>query len=157
MCKLFALPVISFFLLFVIPVSAQQNSVAAGGNVSTASGSICYSIGNLDFISIDGPSGSLVNQGLQQPIEIFDITKVMPLQSEVLVHVFPNPTTEILTIESKEALTWSLSDLKGRNVAESNTASNESQLLVGKLASGSYFLRVKSGSKTHKTFKINKN
>lgn len=157
MSKLFTLSVISFFLLFVLPVSAQQNTIAAGGNVSTASGSICYSIGNLDFVSIEGPSGGLVNQGLQQPIEIFDITEVTPLQSGVLVHVFPNPTTEILTIESKEAITWSLSDLNGRNVAESNTASNENQLHVGKLASGSYFLRVKSGSKTHKTFKINKN
>ena len=59
-----------FTLVFSIAIPtgllAQQNSVSAGGDVSGSGGTVSFSVGQIDYLSITGAGGS-VAQGVQQP------------------------------------------------------------------------------------------
>src|SRR4051812_24684121 len=48
-------------------LNAQSAIVASGGSAINTDGSVAYSIGQLDYISIISPYGS-VSQGVQQPV-----------------------------------------------------------------------------------------
>ena len=60
-----------FFIMFICTGFAQSNVVATGGNaVAMDNASLSYSIGQIDYISLNSASGTLT-LGNQQPYEIF--------------------------------------------------------------------------------------
>lgn len=134
---------------------AQQNTVASGGSASGAGGSVSYSVGQIDYTAISASSGN-VNQGVQQPYEIYLVSGIQENFSPVTA-VFPNPTNGLLTIQLKEVnqpLTIQLLDLTGRVIISSSLISMETSIDLSNYASGEYLLNVTSGDAILNTLKI---
>lgn len=62
--------IIACFILLIkaIQLNAQSGIVAVGGDVSASSGSLSYSVGQIDYEVVSNSNGTLI-QGLQQPFE----------------------------------------------------------------------------------------
>jgi len=84
------------FLPFLI--YAQQSINTLGANVKTNSGSITYTLGQIDFISLEN-RGVWMNQGVQQPY----FSMIDPVIEPEGCIVFPNPTTGFLLINLSDA------------------------------------------------------
>ena len=83
-------------------LQAQTSVNATGGNASGSGGSASYSVGQVVFTTNTGTSGSVV-QGIQQPYEISVVTGIEQAKGINLeLSVYPNPTTDYLTLEVKD-------------------------------------------------------
>ena len=103
---------------------AQQAVLTTGGNYSSASGSVSYSIGQVMYNHIDGEIGSL-NQGVQQPYS-FTIVGIDDPLKETSWHLFPNPADKYVNIQLSNSTPGNnyhhyiarLYDMKGNLVME---------------------------------------
>lgn len=132
---------------------AQQSTVASGGNAAGAGGTVSYSVGQISYKS---PAGVLISDGVQQPYEIVTLGKDdLP---EVLLSVFPNPVSNILTLKNtdpaNQLLTYALSDISGKVLLEASPFSGAASLTMEAYPSGVYLLQICSSEKKIKTFKI---
>ena len=64
-----------------------------------------------------------------------------------LFKVFPNPTTDVLTIEASEAFSYSIYDLNGRSVLHGKGNSTE-VISLHELMNGQYILSLTCGNST---------
>ncbi|MBI2966487.1 MAG: T9SS type A sorting domain-containing protein [Bacteroidetes bacterium] len=138
-------------------IFAQQGINAAGGNASDPSGSVSYTIGQIDYLTLSGTNGT-ASQGVQQPFEILvedgkDIEEI-----NLSASLFPNPSNEILSLKvdgkKYENLSYKLFDEQGKLIDEKRITANETVLDISQLPSANYFLKVNEGAKELKTFKI---
>jgi len=144
-----------FFVLF--SVSAQQANVTSGGNATGTSGTSSYSIGQVSYSSATGTNGS-VNQGVQQPYEIFTLGNDDFPEIKLLITVYPNPTTAFVNLKienhSLENLQYQLFDNNGRQIQSQKITTSETQIAMENLATAIYLLNVFEDNKVLKTFKI---
>lgn len=136
---------------------AQSNTVSGGGEATGSGGSVSYSIGQVDYINSSGSGGS-VNQGVQQPFELF----VAGLSEEGLIslNLYPNPTSDQLIIEIDETLkdlSLNLTDMNGKILISQPVQAKETILSLKELAVGSYNLMVQHDNEIIESFKIIKN
>lgn len=135
---------------------SQQNTDAAGGNATGAGGSVSYSVGQIDYNYLSGSNGNL-NQGLQQPYEIFT-SGVEDPAIQLGLSVYPNPSTNILylKIEKDEIkdLSFQLYDINGKQVLSSIIVNNTTEIIMEHYASSTYFLKVSNSTTDLTTFKI---
>lgn len=150
--------------MFSMSISAQKAIVVSGGDISDANFSVSYSIGQTSQEKVENSSG-LLNQGVQQPFEIFSI---QPLGIEdyqntnIKMLVYPNPTVSFINlsisnIEITDA-TYSLFDLQGKLLINSKINSSQTHVEMRDYPVSTYFLRVQDkNGEILKTFKIIKN
>ena len=134
---------------------AQQNTLAAGANASSAEGSISYSIGQIDFSNVSSSSGS-VNQGVQQPFEFF-VSSVLEYGNENSFSIFPNPTNEILNISQSffsEKIEMRLLDMSGRIVLSDQLNAPQHQIDLRTLSQGVYNLTLIKNNQILTSFKV---
>lgn len=154
---------IIFLIIFIgfSKIYAQQAIVAAGQDATGVGGTISYSISQIGFTTNLGSSGS-VSQGVQQPFEI----SVFLGTEEVLgislrITVFPNPTTDFITMSVEnyefETLQYQLYDNNGKMLLGEKTNKLETKIEIGNLPTAVYFLKIFNQNKEIKTFKIIKN
>jgi hypothetical protein len=149
---------IMFFGMFVSFLgTAQQNTVATGGNASSAEGSISYSIGQIDYETSSNANGT-VSQGVQQPFEIYPLA-VDELFSSLEINLFPNPTSDFIhltigDLSKIENLNYQLTDANGRLIQYDRILENSTQIDVQHLSTASYFLNVFVGETPAKSFTI---
>jgi hypothetical protein len=151
------------FCLFVYGtmIQAQNTIPATGGNAAGTGGNISYTIGQVACMTIPGVTGT-VTQGVQQPYEISVVTS---LEEAKVIHlicsVYPNPTNNLLTLEvevyENANFSYWLYGVSGNLIETKKVFSNETQISLGNQVAGSYFLKITSGNKEIKTFKIIKN
>jgi len=148
-------------LLSCVPkLVAQQASVASGGNATGSGGSSSYSVGQVTYISAMGSNGT-VNQGVQQPYEIFTLgnDEFPDIKLEILV--YPNPTNAFITLkienQSLEDLKYQLFDISGKQIQSYQIKASETHIQMENLASAIYLLNVMNNNRLLKTFKIIKN
>jgi hypothetical protein len=149
-----------FSFLFFLKANAQQSLNTAGGDATGSNGKISYTIGQIDYVSVTGSTGS-VSQGVQQPFEIFTLgTDDFPTIILQAI-VYPNPTTSninlIIENYSIDNLRYNLYDIQGRSIFSQKITHQETNITLEKLQSANYFLQVLDNNKTLKTFKIIKN
>ncbi len=142
-------------------LQAQTSFNSTGKNTSGSDGSVSYSVGQVVYTSSTGINGS-VSQGVQQPYEISVVTAIEKTKGiNLSVTAYPNPTTDFLQlkIENEEIkdLSFQLYDLQGKLLRSEKIISNQSSINMGNLISSTYFVKVISGNKTIKEFKIIKN
>lgn len=143
---------------FGTAIQAQNTIPAAGGNASGSGGSVNYTIGQVVYTTNTGTNGT-VAQGVQQPYEISVVTAIKNT-GEIILEclVFPNPTRgEIkLVVRTKdfENLRFQLYDMNGIRIQDKKVDSEETEIIMDSLSSSTYFLKVLSGNKEIKTFKI---
>lgn len=147
-------------LLFIgLIAQAQQATLSSGGNFSGAGGNISYSIGQTDYISNFETTGT-INQGVQQPYEIF----LLGLKEEIInisLTVFPNPTSNYLTLLIKrinyKSLKYQLVDVQGKLIESDMIHSEETQIDMNNLNTGTYIIHILNKHEKIKSFKIIKN
>lgn len=141
-------------------LSAQESVVSSGGTGSGAGGTNTFSVGQIAYTEISGPSGSAI-QGVQQPFEIFVLKEEEHPTIKLEAMVYPNPTQKevILKIVTSEPqnFTYELFDLHGRILTQDQTRGIETTIPLDRYESGSYILKVRSKKSVLKSFKIIKN
>ena len=152
-----------YLLLFIsVYVHAQQGLNAAGGNAIGSGGSINYSIGQIDYISANGFTGTII-QGLQQPYEIAEITMTLPEPNQALytATVYPNPMADfiILKIENPEKykFNYELYNASGNPLLQNVITSSQTTISMSELPNACYYLKILNNRSEEKIFKIIKN
>lgn len=136
-------------------VQSQQAVVISGSNILTSSGSVSYSIGQIDYISIG--TGVTVSQGMQQAygklVELID--------SNIRVMVWPNPVFNSLNIKVSDingtGITSQLFTIDGKLLESRIVKENFLNINMTHYAGATYILVVAHLSKKPISFKIIKN
>lgn len=140
---------------------AQDATVASGGNASSASGNVSYSVGQVVYTTIAG-GGISVAQGVQQPYDLSIVTGVEAHDINLEMIVFPNPTHNMLNLtfsdfnEIRKA-SFKVTDAAGRLVMDKGIDKAQTEISLQDQASGVYFLSVIINNELKKQFKIIKN
>ena len=170
------------FILFCIliitrGVFAQSSVNASGGDFSNSSTSVSYSVGQVGYVEYE--NGISVNEGVQQPYEIYDITNIIgesvndagrrnsddilgieEAKLEISLSAYPNPTDDYLTllVEGTDAeMEYSVYDISGRMLSAQKVFSGETSIDMSNLPPATYFVKVTGEEIVLKTFKIVKN
>ena len=154
--------ILFFYILFysLFKTTAQQATVTSGGNATGSGGTVSYSIGQVNYTFSTSGSGS-INQGVQQPFEIFTLGTDNFQNINLLMTVYPNPTvnTIILKIDNNylDSLNFQLVDINGKQILSQTISEAETLIDLQNLAAAIYLLKINDTEKTIKTFKIIKN
>lgn len=152
--------VFCFLFLVTMHLPAQNAPVSTGGVSSGTGGSATYSIGQTDFITENGSNGT-ITQGLQQPYEILVVSGVEINGINLSVSVFPNPTSDFITLSIKdlstENMNYALYDIQGKLIKEDKLSGSQTIINIGDLSNASYLIMVSDNKKEIKTFRIIKN
>ena len=148
-------------MCFTFKLSAQQSSNAAGGNATGTGGTVSYSVGQMNYTTNTGTSGSAC-QGVQQPYEIYTVTSVDEAKDlNINLSTFPNPTFDFLTLKIESSTTKNLSyllfDMNGKLLASQKIDGVETKIAMNNYAAATYFIKITENNNTLKTFKIIKN
>ena len=153
--------VIIIFCFSITTAKAQQSTNSAGGNASGTGGSVSYSIGQMNYTTNTGTSGS-VCQGVQIPYEIYAVTSVDDAKDlNINLSAFPNPTFDNLTLKiegtAAKNLCYLLFDMNGKLLANQKLVEAETKIAMNNYAAATYFIKIIENNNTLKTFKIIKN
>jgi hypothetical protein len=154
------LSVLIVFSLSTI-IQAQSSINASGRNTTGSSGSVSYSVGQMNFATKIG-SNVFVTEGVQQP---YEISIVLGLELDKFTRInlvaFPNPTTNLLTLNvagnENLQLLFQLFDINGKLIETKDITSTYENINLGNLPSATYFLKVFAKNKIIRIFKIIKN
>jgi hypothetical protein len=139
---------------------AQQAVVTSGGNAVGTGGSSSYSIGQTSYNSITGSNGT-INEGVQQPYEIFIVSNNEVKGLSLFSTVYPNPAVAQVTLRTErtlnEVLTFRLYDVNSKLLLEQEINSDETVIPTATLATGIYILKVSGINNEIQSFRIIKN
>ncbi len=150
-----AIPLLS--CIFVHGQTASLQLLGSSGDTYKNSNyQIDWSVGELLTETYAGPE-NLLTQGFHQGN--YTITAISEMGNlQLKITAFPNPATDfvILSIESQnlEGLGYLLTDVNGKILQDSQILTKQQQIDLEGIATGAYFLNVRSGKKALKTFKI---
>jgi hypothetical protein len=149
---------ITFLLLGLGGLYAQESPTTAGGEATGTGGTASYSVGQVVYTTAIGTNGSLA-QGVQQPYEISTTVGIKETAITLELSVYPNPTTDYLTlkVEDNTELNYQLYDLQGKVIENKKVSSTTTSINVENLSKAIYFLNVTKNNRIVKTFKIIKN
>ena len=154
--------ILTAFVVFGFSMAsfAQKNTVTSGGEATGSGGTVSYSIGQIDYTQQSGSNGN-VNQGLQQPYEIFIVGIDDNKEISLEMVLYPNPTDSDIKLKIDQAfvgnLTYQLFDLNGRQLVNEKIINAVTSIRTSTLSSATYFLHVSDETQVIKTFKIIKN
>lgn len=159
--------IIFFLVSFTFSVHSQNKRVSSsykivrsnlgvGGSskiINTSKGkySVSQSIGQASVVGTYQSKGYYLRQGYQQPMHKITIEK--HVNNTLNAQVFPNPFEASVSVSFNEKLSNNIYvrvfDVSGRQVYTRNLGvSNKTKLYLDDIASGTYFLKVSSGSKS---------
>jgi hypothetical protein len=149
---------ITFLLLGLGGLYAQESPTTAGGEATGTGGTASYSVGQVVYTAATGTNGSLA-QGVQQPYEISTTVGIKETAITLELSVYPNPTSDYLTlkVEDNTELNYQLYDLQGKVIENKKVSSTTTSINVENLSKAIYFLNVTKNNRIVKTFKIIKN
>ncbi len=115
-----------------------------------------WSLGQV-FASAQESGTAHLNQGVQQPYEIFVVSSSEETP-HIAVRVFPNPTLHQLTLQldaqPEAGMFCRITDLQGRTLYHQLVTSTSTDIAADALAPGNYLLTVGLESKFLHTFQI---
>ena len=148
--------IFSIFIFFwITDLYAQKAILASGGNISSTTGSVCYSVGQMIY-------NTRKNDKVIQPVKEvnYSVASVTNKVKSINIScsIYPNPTSNYfcLKIENfeKENFTYQLVDLNGKLFESKKVENNETIIDIIKLFPAIYFLKVIQKNVYIKTFKI---
>lgn len=138
----------AILLLISSTCFGQQNITVTGNDFSSGSGSISYSIGQIDYSSADNGSNS-INMGVQQPVEFYAVNTV---ELELIgLTFFPNPTSASITVNCSncnDQTSLVIYDFNGKEVLIIENIGPSTFIDVQHLAAGSYTIIEKQNPNT---------
>jgi len=140
-------------VIATLGTSAQEVVSTQGNSYSNANGSIDFTIGEV-MINTGTDGTTAITQGFHQTNWNFVGVEDYALHFEVTV--FPNPTEDVLTIQTTtfERVTYSLYDAQGKLVLKDALSAEQTPIQVSQLAPGSYSLTLNNDAQILKTFKL---
>ena len=162
MKKLNKIVVSSLFFVGSTCLNAQSSMVATGGELTGSGGSASISVGQVNYQSVSGSTGSSLG-GVQQAFEIFEVKswKDVPYWNEkndpglpILVNLklFPNPTPRSITVQvtdyQNELLNYRILDMVGREMSKGIISQPEVTIDVEQFPDATYFIEVKQGDRS---------
>ncbi|MFA5818661.1 MAG: T9SS type A sorting domain-containing protein [Bacteroidales bacterium] len=135
---------------------AQQVVATAGSTLGNANGSISYTIGEGVTQTLTKGDKTLTQGFHQTIVTVNAISELKDL--EFSISVFPNPTSDVLTLKVDKENVWGfqylLFDMNGKLISRKNLESAETNVPVDQLTEGFYIIKVQDGTKELKMFKI---
>ncbi len=145
---------------FYAIVVAQSGITTSGGDASSESGFVSYSLGQVVYQSIETNSG-LLSQGVQQSFGDFVLQIAPSHDSSVLASLFPNPGSSNLNIiwdgPAPEGAEAHFYNAQGKLIMQQKLASSQSNFSVENLAQGIYFIKITIDETVHQSLKFIKN
>lgn len=147
-----------FFCSMIMLGKAQEVFVPGGGDVSSESGSISYTIGQLFYTTNTTSDGSVI-QGIQFPYEISVITNSETFDDIKLdISAYPNPVVNKLQLKisqnSFNNLSYQFFDQSGKILERKEISEQIVLLSLEDYKPATYLLSVMESNKLLKTFKI---
>lgn len=140
--------------------SAQQAILPAGHDVAGTSGTLSYSIGQIDFRFVADGTGSMA-QGVQQPYEWLLLAVDAAAGGAIQAALLPNPAMEQATIALTGAfaspLRYELRDTQGRLLRQGSIATSSITLPLSGLPPAAYHVCVLEADRPLSTFQLIKN
>lgn len=161
--------VLFFFALLIVEVSqaqyiALQSVNSIGTTMSQKTGSISFSVGDLEVLSYSDIAGNTLCGGFINSF-VISVTALSTPDNELInLNVYPNPTTGLLKIQinhtTLQAFYIMITDMRGREVYKAQFAgiSNVLGINFAGYSSGVYLLTLKSkNNQLVASYKIIKN
>ncbi len=135
--------------------------VSSGGDALGPGGSSAsYTVGEVVYTDISVPGVGESSQGVQQAYDIL-IGISENEQISLTMSVFPNPTVSAITLQiddlSLDDLHYQLHDISGKIIAAVDLTETRTEIPMGSLAAGTYYLSVSDSEQSLQTFPIIKN
>jgi hypothetical protein len=149
------LSLLLFAFLGISSLFAQSGAVGSGGDATNSSGSISFSLGQIDYAAAANGTGA-INAGVQQPYEVF-VSSVDAAMRNAIIDVFPNPTEDFINLridELKNGMHFLLNDLNGKIISAAEITSQLSSLDMKQFPPAVYLLQILDAENNVKTFKI---
>lgn len=144
-------------LISCYSLQAQEVVSTQGDYYSNSTSSVSFTIG--EVVIDTGTNGSTdLTQGFQQTN--WNLVGLDDLQPDYAASIFPNPTSESLTISVDlfEHVKYELFDNQGRLIRKASLQGTQTKIEVAELAPGAYSVRLNdAGNQTLKLFKLIKN
>lgn len=152
---------IEFVLIIIFSCAishAQQAVSTAGGQATGAGGTVSYTIGQLDYITVTGSAG-LAMEGVQVPYEVLIPTGIERYTEISLGFLaYPNPVNDLLNLriqrESLDNLSYRLLDADGKTLQVGSIENAETGISFQERLPNTYFLLIFENNQEIKTFKI---
>lgn len=145
----------SLLLLFGTYNYAQESVNAAGGDATGAGGSASYSIGQ-PFAAYYSSSSGSVSEGVQHAYEVFltDVKEELSWNAEV--NLFPNPTTNLISIELTQptAYRYQLYSLDGKLLQDKEVTDRRTEVNMQDYPAATYLLKIMNSEGKFQTYKI---
>ena len=150
--------VLLIFITTLIPnVKGQRNSVSGGGKAVGVGGELFYTVGQIDYTTVTATNIALT-QGVQQPFEIFILLGINFDNVELTTSVFPNPTTDFITLHlsdiSKFGYKYLITDAKGSLIHSGKLVESETKINLSEFCAGIYYVKITENSNDIKVYKI---
>ena len=143
-------------LLSTAGLHAQETVLATGGDASGTGGTVAYSIGQVVYSTNTSTTGA-VSQGVQQSYAILTVG-INETALNISLSIFPNPTTEYLTLQVKnynnKKLSYQLFDIQGRLLGGKVITVSKTQINMSDFSIGTYLINVIQENKKVQAFKI---
>lgn len=154
---------ISIFATLFLQVQAQSTILTSGGSISNPSGSVSYSIGQIDYISASVFNLGSVSLGVQQPLIITAINGIKGAEKlTIACNIHPNPSSDFVVLSWESgfdatSVNYEIADISGKNIV-SASAQNQTKISISDFAIGSYIINVLDAKNNFiKSFKLVKN
>lgn len=134
--------------LTVCSAFAQSNIVTAGGEAANATGSVSYTIGQIDFQYTSSADYS-VSEGVQQAYSFDTALSIDDVQYDFQLSIWPNPSTDEMNIEYTTSyelpLSLTVTDVKGAVIASKSVTQGQYSFDVNTWAAGIYYVNLNNG------------
>jgi hypothetical protein len=143
------------FFLSIVSTSIYAQSIApqsvnsGGTKMTQANGSLSFTVGELVVLSQTDSEGNSLGSGFTSGATISTATIQEPDAELLNVNVFPNPTTDLITVSIQDTklsdLIIEVTDLNGKIVSSGKYAgiSNNIGINTSSWERGTYFLNLK--------------
>ncbi len=145
-------------LLWALPTLAlsQQATVASGGESQGTGGSVSYTIGQVAYQSLSNNSWQ-INEGVQQPIEIYQMSAVNETPS-ISLQIGPNPSINEVFLIGEHALLNQLSielfDLQGKRIKAQQRVEADGKIDLSTIPAASYQLVIYQNNQAIRNYKL---
>ncbi|HRC33067.1 MAG TPA: T9SS type A sorting domain-containing protein [Bacteroidia bacterium] len=163
------------FILFVSAFTSNAQTIqrsvigSAGGTTTAGSITLSSTVGETFTNKLTTANGS-IKQGFQQgniliariantelPATISEAKTIAPekVETELMLNIFPNPTTDFVNIatETDEQINLTVIDAQGKIIKQLQHSSTQTQIDFTQLTAGTYFIVAQSAN-SRNTYKV---
>lgn len=154
----------TIFLVFTLLFSLAAFSQSISSSVMSASGTSFESEDFTLHFSIGEPLNTLIEDGeimLSQGVIQITLNEVFSEVDDVTltnaISVYPNPTTEKITVQidhQNEPFSYKVFDINGALLQQSQLSAQTTTLNVEHLSKGAYILKILKNEKDYQTLKL---